>query len=46
MFLHLLDKVRTLDTKTEAEIGAERDYEELDRFIMQHLMTGDMPRLR
>ena len=46
MFLHLLDKVRTLDRKTEAQIIAERDYEELDRFIMQHLMTGDLPRLR
>ena len=43
MFLWLLEKVRTLDTKTEAELIAARDYEELDRFIMRHLLTGKLP---
>ena len=43
MFLYLLHKVRTLDAKTEAELVAARDYEELDRFVMRHLMSGDLP---
>ena len=42
MFLWLLDKVRTLDAKTEAELIKARDYEGLDRFIMRHLMTGKL----
>ncbi len=46
MFLYLLHKVRTLDTKTEAELVAARDYEELDRFILTHLLSGDLPKLR
>jgi len=43
MFLWLLHKVRTLDTKAEAALIAARDYEGLDRLIMRHLMTGDLP---
>ena len=45
MFFYLLDRVRTLDTKAEGEIIAARDYEGLDRFIMRHLMTGDLPKV-
>lgn len=37
-FLMLLEKVRTLDKKLEAELIAARDYEELDRYIIRHLM--------
>lgn len=43
MFLWLLEKVRTLDTKTEAALVKARDYEELDRFVLRHLMTGTLP---
>jgi len=38
IFLWLLEKVRTLDRKTQAELVKQRDYEELDRFIIAHLM--------
>ncbi|MBI5095453.1 MAG: TIM barrel protein [Candidatus Hydrogenedentes bacterium] len=37
-FLHLLNKVATLDHKLEAQLRAARDYEELDRYILCHLM--------
>ena len=37
-FQHLLKKVTTLDRKLEADLIAERDYEELDRYILCHLM--------
>lgn len=37
-FKHLLDKAVTLDRKLEAEIIRARDYEELDRYILCHLM--------
>lgn len=37
-FTFLLDKVATLDTAVEAELIKARDYEELDRFILCHLM--------
>ncbi|MFA6242364.1 MAG: TIM barrel protein [Candidatus Hydrogenedentales bacterium] len=37
-FLFLLDKVATFDTKLEAQLIKERDYEELDRYILCHLM--------
>lgn len=37
-FLFLLEKVMTLDRKREAELIAARDYEELDRYILCHLM--------
>ncbi|MCX5769863.1 MAG: TIM barrel protein [Candidatus Hydrogenedentes bacterium] len=37
-FMDLLEKVRTLDTKLEAQFKAQRDYEELDRYIVAHLM--------
>jgi xylose isomerase len=43
MFLWLLDKVRTLDKKVEAELIKARDYEGLDRLILRHLMTGGLP---
>lgn len=37
-FLDLLEKVRTLDRKTERQMIEARDYESLDRFILSHLM--------
>jgi xylose isomerase len=37
-FKKLLDKVATLDRKLEAQLIKERDYEELDRYILCHLM--------
>lgn len=37
-FLFLLEKVRTLNPKIEAQLIAARDYEELDRYILCHLM--------
>lgn len=37
-FQFLLDKVATLDTDVEAELIRARDYEELDRFVLCHLM--------
>ena len=37
-FLHLLEKVVTLDRKLEAQLIKQRDYEELDRYILSHLM--------
>jgi xylose isomerase len=37
-FLRLLEKVVTLDVKLERELIAQRDYEELDRYILRHLM--------
>jgi xylose isomerase len=37
-FQFLLDKVTTLNKKLEAELIAARDYEELDRYILCHLM--------
>ena len=37
-FQFLLDKVATLNTKLEAQMIQARDYEELDRYILRHLM--------
>ena len=37
-FLQLVDKVRTFDRKAEAECIAARDYEELERLVIEHLM--------
>ncbi len=37
-FKNLLDKVRTLDGDLEAQLIKARDYEELDRYLMCHLM--------
>jgi xylose isomerase len=37
-FLFLLEKVRTVNKKLEAQLIAARDYEELDRYILCHLM--------
>jgi xylose isomerase len=38
-FLYLLNKVRSLDRKKEKNIIQKRDYEELDLFILEHLMN-------
>lgn len=40
VFLRLVDKVRSLDRAAERELIAARDYEELDIFILRHLMDG------
>lgn len=37
-FLLLLEKVRSLDKNLEKQLMEERDYEELDRYILNHLM--------
>jgi len=37
-FQHVLEKVRTLDRKTERQYIQARDYEGLDAFILRHLM--------
>lgn len=37
-FLFLLEKVTTLDKDLEAQLIKQRDYEELDRYILCHLM--------
>lgn len=37
-FLFLLEKVRSFDRKLEAQLIAARDYEELDRYVLCHLM--------
>ncbi len=36
-FLWLLEKVRSLDRKLERELIAQRDYEELNRYVIGHL---------
>jgi xylose isomerase len=38
IFLHLVDKVRTFDTALEKQAIANRDYEELEMAVMEHLM--------
>ncbi len=38
MFKALLDKVVSLDREREAELIRERDYEELDRYLLHHLL--------
>ncbi len=42
-FLFLLEKVATLDRKIEEQLIKERDYEELDRYILCHLMGKKYP---
>jgi xylose isomerase len=37
-FLRLLEKVRTWDRKREEQLIQERDYEELERHVLNHLM--------
>jgi xylose isomerase len=37
-FLRLLEKVRTLDRKVERQLIDARDYEELDLYILNHLL--------
>ena len=39
-FLRLLEKVRTLDRTVERELINARDYEELDLYILDHLLGG------
>lgn len=39
-FLRLLEKVRTLDRTVERELIEVRDYEELDLYILDHLLGG------
>jgi len=44
MFLHLVDKVRTVDRDLERELIELRDYEALDAYTLSHLLgvpTGD-----
>jgi len=38
MFLHLVDKARSLDTQREQELIDQRDYEGLEFFLLSHLM--------
>lgn len=38
LFLHLVDKVRTLDRAVEQAFIKDRDYEGLELFILKHLM--------
>lgn len=38
IFLHIVDKVRSLDTETEQAYIDARDYEGLEMFILRHLM--------
>lgn len=38
IFLRLVDKARSLDRKAEKKFIADRDYEGLDRFIVEHLL--------
>ena len=38
IFLHLVDLIRSLDQKNVEKLIAERDYEELDLLIINHLM--------
>lgn len=38
IFLHLLEKVRTVDRKLEQEIIDARDYEQLEAYTIQHLL--------
>lgn len=40
-FLYLVEKVRSLDRKEERQYIEARDYEELDAFILRHLMGID-----
>ncbi|MEK6246946.1 MAG: TIM barrel protein [Planctomycetales bacterium] len=37
-FLHLVDKVRQLDSKVEQQFIEARDYEGLDLYVLEHLM--------
>lgn len=39
MFIHLVEKVRTFDTKAEQALIEARDYEGLEIFTMRHLMS-------
>ena len=38
LFLHLVDKVRSLDAKRVERCRAARDYEALERYLLEHLM--------
>jgi xylose isomerase len=37
-FLHLVDKVRSVDKKLEQQFVDERDYEALEAYTLRHLM--------
>jgi xylose isomerase len=41
LFLHLVEKSRSLDREAVAALIAQRDYEELDRLVLNHLMGLD-----
>lgn len=45
-FLWLVEKVRTLDRKLQSELIAQRDYEELNRYITAHLLSVPYSRSR
>ena len=38
IFLHLVDKVRSLDQRRMREFRAARDYEAMERYLVEHLM--------
>jgi xylose isomerase len=38
IFLHLVEKVRTLDRNLEAQYVAARDYEALEAYLLKHLL--------
>ena len=38
LFCHLLEKAVTLDREREAQLIKARDYQELDRYILCHLL--------
>ncbi len=40
VFLRLVEKVRTLDRRLEKELIDARDYEALELYILEHLMSG------
>lgn len=38
LFLHMVEKVRTFDRNLERQLIADRDYEGLDLYVMEHLL--------
>ncbi|TCS75918.1 hypothetical protein EDD64_105100 [Effusibacillus lacus] len=38
LFLHLIEKVRSYDREKEKEFLADRDYEGLEMYVLEHLM--------
>lgn len=43
IFLHLVEKVRTIDRQLEQQLIENRDYEELEATILRHLMGVSKP---